>query len=412
MRIPEGVIVAMLTPFDDDGKINEIEVRRLVNFLIDKKVDGIFPVSTCGEYVHLDMAERKYLIDIVVDEAAGRIDIIPGTGATCYSKSIELASYAKQKGCSAVVLHGPYFFKNPEEVVESHLRRVAESVDIPIFLYNIPFFANEVTPDIAERLCSMPNVVGIKDSSGNMINVMNLLEMTKKINPNFKILVGVEEIFLPALLMGANGCMTATAGIMPEFMVGIYKAYKDGNFNLAYNLQFSILSLIREMKSVNFPQGFKEALSVRGIKMGPPKMAYPTSILENIANLRVRLEMEMEDLLSKYFTGIPLKYLRKDLALERKFSYPDYSREYSSSSTSTKTLTTKKHEDCTMCGMCEGDRDKPVLASIEKTVLKTEVQSLGDTKCVDSAYTRITDIDEERLKDIVTRVVKEIIEKM
>lgn len=94
MHVPEGVIVAMLTPFDDRGRINELEVRKYVNFLIGKGVDGIFPVSSCGEYVHLDTGERKYLIDIVTDENRGRVDIIPGTGATCFQKSIEMASYA------------------------------------------------------------------------------------------------------------------------------------------------------------------------------------------------------------------------------------------------------------------------------------------------------------------------------
>ena len=118
MHIPEGVIVAMLTPFNREGRINEIEVRKQVNFLIDKHVDGLFPVASCGEYTHIDISERKFLIDIVVDEARGRVDVIPGTGATCYHQAIELANYAKEAGCTAVVLHGPYFFKNTEEVVE------------------------------------------------------------------------------------------------------------------------------------------------------------------------------------------------------------------------------------------------------------------------------------------------------
>lgn len=398
MHIPEGTIVAMLTPFDQEGRVNEIEVRKLVNFLIDKEVDGIFPVSSCGEYVHLSMEERKYLIDIVVDEAKGRVDIIPGTGATCYHKSIELASYAKEKGCSAVVLHGPYFFKNTEEVVEGHLRRVAESVDIPIFLYNIPFFANEVTPKIAERLASMPNVVGIKDSSGNMVNVMNLIEMTRKVSPGFKVLVGAEEIMLPALLMGGRGCMTATAGILPEFMVGIWNSFKDKNFNLAYNLQFSILPLIREMKSVNFPQGFKEALSLRGINMGPPKMAYPDDTLAKIADLKTRLEMEMRDLLEKYFPGIPLKYTQKDIVVTSKYSYPNVS------GVSTGKIE-KKFEDCTMCGMCEGDTVCTNInnssASDKTTQLKPKVES--DT---------LANIDERKLENIIAETVKKILKQM
>lgn len=98
MHIPEGVIAEMLTPFDDIGRITEKETVKLVYFLIEKGVDGIFPVSSCAEYAHLDMEEKKYLIDIVVDASGGRVDTIPGTGATCRQKSIGLASYAKEKG--------------------------------------------------------------------------------------------------------------------------------------------------------------------------------------------------------------------------------------------------------------------------------------------------------------------------
>jgi len=343
MSLPEGTIVAMLTPFDDRGKVNEIEVRKMVNFFIDRGVDGIFPVSSCGEYAHTDMGERKLLIDIVMDEANGRTDVLPGTGATCYHQSIELARYARDKGCAAVVIHGPYFFQNSEEAVEGHLRKVAESVDIPIFLYNIPFFANEVTPAMVENLCNMKNVIGVKDSSGNMVNIMNLIEMTKKVDPDFRVLVGVEEIMLPSLLMGGRGCMTATAGIFPEFMTGIWRSFNNGNYNLARNLQFAILPLIREMKSVNFPQGFKEAMSLRGIDMGRPMMNYPRETLARIADLRERLKIEMTSLLYEYFPGMPLAYKLGE-ELDSKFNYPDAQENAGQ----------KKFDDCTQCGMCDG----------------------------------------------------------
>jgi len=342
MSIPEGTIVAMLTPFDNRGKINETQVRKLVNFLINRNVDGIFPLASSGEYTHTDMGERKFIIDIVMDEASGKIDIIPGTGATCYHQSIELANYARESGCAAVVLHGPYFFQNSKDAVERHLLRVAQSVDIPIFVYNIPFFANEVTPAMVEDLCNMKNVVGIKDSSGNMINVMNLIEMTKKVDPDFKVLVGSEEIILPALMMGGRGCMTATAGILPEFMTGIWKSYESCNYQLARNLQFAILPLIREMKSVNFPQGFKEAMSLRGINMGKPMMNYPPETLAKIADLKERLKLEMTSLLYEYFPGLPLTY-RTDENITNKFRYPD----------ACDNAGEKKFDDCTQCGMCD-----------------------------------------------------------
>ena len=386
MSVPQGVIVAMLTPFNDQGKINETEVRRLVNFLIDKKVDGIFPVASCGEYAHTDMGERKLLIDIVMDETAGRVDVIPGTGATCYHQSIELANYAREAGCSAIVLHGPYFFQNSEEVVEGHLRKVAESVDIPIFLYNIPFFANEVTPAMVENLCNMKNVVGVKDSSGNMVNVMNLLEMTRKVDPEFKVLVGAEEIMLPALLMGGRGCMTATAGIFPEFMTGIWKAYTSGNYNLAQNLQFAILPLIREMKSVNFPQGFKEAMSLRGIDMGKPMMNYPPETLAKITDLKERLRMEMTSLLDEYFPGIPLQH-RRDKTIASKYDYPSSDKNASGQ---------KKFNDCTQCGMCDGVADCNQDKNIPSNLIKNKPEN------------STTSLSKEAIKSIVDETVKRI----
>jgi len=347
MHVPEGVIAAMLTPFDDKGRIAEEEVVKLVNFLIEKGVDGIFPVSSCGEYVHLDMDERKYLIDIVVDAAKGRVDITPGTGATCHQKSIELANYAREKGCSAIVLHGPFFFKNINEIVEGHLKKVALSVDIPVFLYNIPFFANEVTPEITANLCSLPNIVGIKDSSGNMVNVMNLIDMTRRVKPEFKVLVGAEEILFPALAAGGNGCMVATACMMPEFIVGIYKNFRAGKPDIALKLQLAILELIRVMKSVNFPQGFKEAVNIRGIKMGPPKMHFNVKLMENLIQTRKKLESIMGELLSVYFPEESLLYNDsfKSYMGSDNFSYHFKELVHSSS----------KHIDCTNCKGCESD---------------------------------------------------------
>ena len=252
----------------------------------------------------------------------------------------------------------------------------------------------------------MPNVVGIKDSSGNMVNVMNLIEMTRKVDPDFKVLVGAEEILLPALLMGGKGCMTATAGILPEFMVGMYKAFIDKNFNLAYNLQFAILPLIREMKSVNFPQGFKEALSLRGINMGPPKMNYPESALAKIADLKARLEMEMASILDRYFPGMLLRYRQEDKTIAQKFSYP------TTSNTSTDKAE-KKFEDCTMCGMCNGDVACTITngsSSISNT--KEEVQEKQSVKSKSAVDNIGENIGEKDLNEIIAETVKKVLNQM
>jgi dihydrodipicolinate synthase/N-acetylneuraminate lyase len=396
MRIPQGAIVAMLTPFDDSGRISEPQVRKLVDFLISKGVNGIFPVASCGEYTHLDMSERKFLIDIVLDEAGGRVDVIPGTGATCHTQSIELASYARERGCAGIVLHGPYFFKNTDEVIEGHLRKVAEAVDIPVFLYNIPFFANEVTPAMVERLCSIPNVVGVKESSGNMVNVMNILEMTRKIKPDFKVMLGAEEIFLPSLLMGAKGCMTAICGVLPEFAVGIYKAFLDGNFSRAFNLQMAILPIIREMKTVNFPQGFKEAMSLRGIDMGRPKMNYPPAALEKIAALKERLKLEMTTLLSTYFPEADLKYDSAEKSAKNIYPY-----------LSPQNVDVKKHAECSCCGMCGGDRCN----DSSKNNVNTVSNTVGIIKNNTLEPFAGKNLNGDDLESLISSIVKNVIEK-
>ena len=149
----DGVVVAMLTPFDLNGAINEEEVCKIVDFLISKRVNGIFVLSSNGEQIHLSDTEKLRVIDVVCDHAGGRVDILVGAAASCYEKSIQLASYAKRKNCSAAVVSGQYFFKNSPEVVESHIATVASRVDIPIVLYNIPAFSGEISrplrPDCA-----------------------------------------------------------------------------------------------------------------------------------------------------------------------------------------------------------------------------------------------------------------------
>jgi hypothetical protein len=237
---------------------------------------------------------------------------------------------------------------------------------------------------MVENLSNMKNVVGIKDSSGNMVNVMNLIEMTKKIDPEFKVLVGVEEIMLPALLMGGKGCMTATAGIFPEFMTGIWKSFNNGNYNLARNLQFAILPLIREMKSVNFPQGFKEAMSLRGIDMGRPMMNYPNETLARIADLKERLKMEMTSLLYEYFPGMPLAYKAGE-ETGIKYSYPEAQVNAGE----------KKFDDCTQCGMCDGTAG-------------CTLSEAGKTESTSGQSSPASSLSREDIESIITETVKRI----
>ena len=286
---PQGLYPAFMTAFDQSGNMNEPVVRDMVDFMIERGVDGIFPGSTCGEFVHMDLNERKRLIEIVVDQVRGRVAVTPGIGATCPRKSVELAEHAKQLGCDAVVLLAPYFFVSTQDIVEKYVEVVAAAVDIPVVLYNIPFFTNPILPDTVEKLCRLPNIVAIKDSSGNMVNLVNNIDQSRQVNPDFHVLIGYEEGLYPALMAGAKGCFTASVGIIPEVMRDIYDSTMRGDYDHARERQYSILRLIRLMKVPPFPLGFKVGMEARGFPMGPPQQ--PLSSQQEQVYVRVRSEI-------------------------------------------------------------------------------------------------------------------------
>lgn len=266
---PEGVYPAMLTPFDANGKINEPVLRDIVDFFIDKEVDGLFPVSSVGEFAHLTLDERKRLIDIVVDQANGRVPVTPGVGATYPAHVLEVAEHAKAAGCAAVVICGPYYYSISQGMVEKHFETIADALDMPIILYNIPAFANEISPAVIGRLSCRPNIVGIKDSSGNLTNITHVIDFVQNAKVEFNVLTGSEQLLYPVLCAGGKGSMTGSASVVPELIVKIQRSFMAGDHASARRAQFLLLPLLRQMLSVPFPVGFKAALETRGFPMGP-----------------------------------------------------------------------------------------------------------------------------------------------
>jgi 4-hydroxy-tetrahydrodipicolinate synthase len=287
---PQGVYVAMLTPFKEEGSINEEILRHMVDFQIDRGVDGLFPVSSVGESVHLTQEERVRLMEIVVDQSAGRVPVTPGVGTSHPAHSIFLAQRAKELGCSAVVIVPPHFYKISDEMAEKYYETIADAVDIPIILYNIPLFTQPLHYDVVKRLSRRPNIIGMKDSSGSMVDLIHFIDKVRLVGEQMTFLTGREDTFFPALMLGAKGCMTAMSGILPELMVSIYRAWKAGDYDKARELQFSGLLLIRACFSLPFPLGFKIAMEVRGFPMGPPKQ--PLSEAERFKYLTVRSRIQ------------------------------------------------------------------------------------------------------------------------
>jgi 4-hydroxy-tetrahydrodipicolinate synthase len=303
MYKPEGVYVAMLTSFSEDGSINEGETRRIVDFLCDAGVDGLFPVSSVGEYIHMSREERIRLTEIVVDQNRGRVKVTPGVGSTNPTEAIYLAEKAKEMGCDGVVVAPPYFFPLSQEMIEKYFETILDGVDIPLILYNIPLFTQPVSYDVVKRLSRHKNLVGVKDSSGSMVDFLHFLDKIRLGGGDTNLLTGREETFLACLMMGGKGCMTASSGILPEILVGIYREWQKGDIDEARKLQFSLLLVVRAMFALPFPVGFKVALETRGFKMGPPRQPLSNAEHYKFNTVRARIEKIMRPILEDLDKG-------------------------------------------------------------------------------------------------------------
>ena len=297
MYKPSGVYAAMLTPFKADGDINETVLRRMVDFMIAKGLHGLFPVSSVGEFAHMTFEQCCRFMEIVVDQNKGRVAITPGVSSTCVENSIKLVKKAEELGCDGVVICPPYYYSVGQETMEKHFELIADSTYLPIILYNIPLFATPISNDVVKRLAKRDNIVGMKDSSGSMVELMHYIDKVRRTGSDMNFLVGREEILAPALTVGAGGCITASSGIIPEIMVGIWDAYQAGDYVKANRIQVAMLPFIRAMFASPFPVGFKAAMEIRGFEMGPLKQ--PLSVAEecNLSEIKARIKNLLQGLL-------------------------------------------------------------------------------------------------------------------
>lgn len=295
----------MVTPFDDKGNVNETELRKYVSWLIDSGVSGLFPLGSVGEFIHMSFEEKVKVMEIVVDEAAGRVPVVPGTADSCAAKCIELTKAAKAIGCQSVVVAPPYYFPASQEIIEEHYVQLAKALpDFPIVLYNIPLFAQPISYDVVKRLSRMDNIVGMKDSSGSMVNLMHFMDKIKIAGEELNILIGREEMFLAGLMAGAKGTMSATVGVVPEIMSGIYNSWEQKDYDHAGQLQFSVLNLIRAMFALPFPIGFKAAMDIRGFNMGKPKQPLSPADQYNYSMVKSRIHKVLNQRLGENILAV------------------------------------------------------------------------------------------------------------
>ncbi len=293
----KGIYVPNLIPYDREGKIYESELQRLIHWLIEKGVNGLYPNGSTGEFIRLSFEERLRVVEIIADANRGRIPILAGASEGNLDLTLRACARYHELGCIAVSLTGPYYYKVTSDGVETYFREVARETPIPILIYNIPQFANEIPLDVVERLAGdCPQIIGTKDSSRDMPRMMHILNAVKKIRPDFAVLSGTEEILLPSLMMGADGGTIASAGIVPEAITGIHDAYLSGDLERGKRLQFMVIELIESMLYAgNFPDGFRMAATLRGFEMGKSRQPHSPEASRALEPIRERIACLLAD---------------------------------------------------------------------------------------------------------------------
>ncbi len=238
----KGIIPPILTPMNPDESINEKELRNQVNRMVDAGVHGIFAFGTNGESYALTTEEKERVLSIVIEETAHRIPVYAGSGCITTADTIKMSRKAQEMGADVLSIITPYFAAASQDELYRHFMTVAEAVDMPIVLYNIPArTGNALSPALVARLAKdAPNIVGAKDSSGNFDNMKQFIELTADLDKEFSILSGNDALILPGLVFGGQGGIAGCANVFPKTMVSIYETFIAGDLEKAKKIQDSI----------------------------------------------------------------------------------------------------------------------------------------------------------------------------
>jgi 4-hydroxy-tetrahydrodipicolinate synthase len=264
---PYGIIPPMVTPLTAGEKINEPALRKLVNYLIGNGVHGLFPVGTTGEFYALSNDEFRQVLEITLDEARGRVPVYAGVNHITTRGIIELAQIAEEVGVNAISALTPMFLTPSQNQIYTHFERLAKNTGLPIILYNNkPKTGVDITPETAARLADIDNIIGIKDSTGDMTTTEEYLRLTR--NKNFSVMMGRDTLIYAALCYGASGAVASCANVAPKLIVDIYNRFMAGDHEGAREAQFKVAPLRIAFNLGTFPAVIKAGLKLLGIDAG------------------------------------------------------------------------------------------------------------------------------------------------
>ncbi|MDO8871341.1 MAG: 4-hydroxy-tetrahydrodipicolinate synthase [Methanoregula sp.] len=291
----EGVLPAIITPFKRNSTMGlDIQgLERNIEFLMSCGIHGIVPCGSTGESATLTFEEHEKVVQVTVDKVKGRIPVIAGTGSNNTAEAIRLTKAAKDIGADGVLVISPYYNKPNRSGLIKHYTKLAD-LDIPVIMYNVPGRTGQnLEPDLVAELARHPNIVAIKEASGNISQISRIIEDTQ--DDEFAVISGDDNITLPIMALGGAGVISVAANVDPSRMVAMYEAMKQGDYQKALVLHFALSPLFRSMFIDTNPIPVKKAVELLGMAGGPVRLPLD------------ELDAKKTDQLKKVLATIPAK---------------------------------------------------------------------------------------------------------
>ncbi|MGI6656155.1 MAG: 4-hydroxy-tetrahydrodipicolinate synthase [Desulfobulbus sp.] len=293
MKPIEGAITAMVTPMRD-GHVDEQGLSDLIEFQIKSGIHGLVPCGTTGESATLDFDEHKRVIELTVQIVNGRVPVIAGTGANSTLEAIELTASAKASGADAVLSVVPYYNKPSQEGLVRHFTAILDEVDIPMVLYNVPGrTVTNMLPAIVAKLAAHPRIIGIKEASGNLNQISEVLQLCP---PDFILLSGDDFTAMPTVFLGGRGLISVVSNVVPAQTAALMEASLRGDIAEARRLHFELFSLMGAMFCYPSPAPAKKALELMG-RIASSEVRLPMTQMDVPSQERLQRDMRALGLL-------------------------------------------------------------------------------------------------------------------
>ena len=283
----KGVFTALVTPFDKNNQLDEEGFKFLVNKQIEANVNGIVFLGTTGEIPTITPKEQKKILALGKILCDKKTTFIVGTGNYSTETTIENTLFAEQQGADAALIITPYYNKPTQEGLYQHFKAIAKATCLPIIIYNAPGRTSQnMHTDTLKRLMDIPSIIGVKETSGNLAQITDVIAAKKLLRQDFRVLSGDDELTLPIMTLGGDGVISVISNIVPKEMVQFFQAIQSGNYPLAQDIHYKLLALMRVAFIETNPIPTKTALSLMGYPSGSCRLPLCSLIDENVLKLK------------------------------------------------------------------------------------------------------------------------------